>query len=44
MKVYCAWCGEYLGRKNGQGVTGVSHGICADCFEKIKKTISLKAR
>ena len=29
--VLCAWCGKHLGTKDGQGVSGVSHGMCAEC-------------
>ena len=31
MKIVCAWCGKPMGEKPG---VGVSHGICADCYEK----------
>ena len=30
----CAWCGLYLGYKDGQGQTGLSHGLCGEC-EKV---------
>lgn len=32
----CAICGRYLGNKDGQGVHGVSHGLCPECAEKMK--------
>jgi len=32
--VVCAWCGKKLGRKNGVGQSGVSHGICLECQQK----------
>ncbi len=31
--VMCAWCGRYIGEKDGGGTSGVSHGICEDCAE-----------
>ena len=36
MKVICAWCGKSMGEKEGEGVEGVSHGICEECLEKLK--------
>ncbi len=30
--VVCAWCNKPVGRKQGHGVTGVSHTICPDCL------------
>ena len=32
MKVVCAWCGRDLGKKDGEGVKGVSHGVCEKCL------------
>ena len=34
LKVQCAWCGAVIGEKDGKGVSGVSHGICSDCYSK----------
>ncbi len=31
IKVVCAWCQTDMGTKDGDGTTGVSHGICAAC-------------
>jgi hypothetical protein len=31
----CAWCGKPLGTKDGNGQTGVSHGICSECKAKL---------
>ena len=28
----CAWCGRRLPDIDGQGQTGVSHGLCEDCL------------
>ena len=33
--VKCAWCGKYLGVKDGKGVSGISHGICKECADKL---------
>ena len=30
----CAWCGELLEYKRGQGQSIISHGICPECMEK----------
>ena len=42
--VVCAWCGKKLGRKNGVGQSGVSHGICLECQQKRFPTISSQER
>ena len=34
IKIICAWCGKDMGEKDGGGITGVSHAICQECFEK----------
>lgn len=36
MTIICAWCGRVLGEKQGEGVT---HGICPDCFAKLRQEI-----
>ncbi len=35
MKIRCAWCGKDMGEKDGEGVEGVSHSVCEDCYEKL---------
>ena len=35
--VTCAWCGKHLGTKDGKGQSGISHGICATCRDKMLK-------
>ena len=30
----CAWCGEVLEYKRGQGQSIISHGICHECIEE----------
>jgi len=32
----CAWCGKPMGEKDGGGVEGVSHTICAECDAKVR--------
>lgn len=32
--VMCAWCGKVIGKKNGQGQSGISHGMCPECSAK----------
>lgn len=34
IQVACGWCGKSLGEKDGEGQSGVSHGICPTCSEK----------
>ena len=36
MKIVCAWCGKDMEEKNGNYEDGVSHGMCEECFTKIK--------
>jgi len=33
----CGYCGELLGVKDGEGVSGLSHGICGECKIKVMK-------
>ena len=37
LTVICAWCGKDLGTKDGKGTTGITHGICKECAEKLKE-------
>jgi len=37
IKVVCAWCGKYIGEKDGEGQEGVSHGMCQECYEKVRR-------
>ena len=32
MKIVCAWCGRFLGEKDGGGVEGISHSVCEQCL------------
>jgi len=35
MTSICAWCGKVLGKKEGYGQSGITHGICPECASKI---------
>lgn len=35
MKIECAWCGKNMGEKDGEGIEGVSHSVCEECYEKM---------
>ena len=35
MIVECAWCNSILGEKDGCGLTGITSGICDECFARI---------
>ena len=42
MKVACAWCGKYLGKKEPLENKRVTHTICKKCGEKeLKKAIEI---
>ena len=36
MKIVCSWCGRGTGEKDGEGVEGISHGICGDCVVRLE--------
>ena len=36
MEIRCAWCGKNMGEKDSEGIEEVSHGICEECFDKLK--------
>ncbi|MCH8864040.1 MAG: hypothetical protein IIB13_01575 [Chloroflexi bacterium] len=36
MKIVCAWCGKSLGKKDGRGEKGVSHGLCRECLARME--------
>ncbi len=38
LKIECAWCGRYMGERDGYGVEGVSHSICERCSAKLEGT------
>jgi len=35
LKIRCMVCKKYMGVKDGRGVTGTSHSICPDCWNKM---------
>jgi len=35
IEIICAWCGRHLGQKDGAGSSGVSHGVCPECYQKL---------
>ena len=35
MKVVCAWCGKDMGERDGEGVNGLSHSTCDECYEDL---------
>ena len=39
MKIVCAWCGKDMAERNGNHEEGVTHGMCEECFTKIKTKI-----
>jgi len=34
IQVVCMYCQKDLGTKDGKGVSGISHGICPECYDK----------
>lgn len=32
LKIACMYCKKDMGEKDGKGVTGISHGICRECW------------
>ena len=51
LKIVCSWCQKELGEKEGEGVDGISHGICDDCllhnfphlYDKIKGKLEVSS-
>ena len=37
LKIVCAWCGADMGEKDGEGVEGISHGMCEECEVKFER-------
>lgn len=33
MKIVCAWCNKAMGYKEDEGIEGVTHSICDECYE-----------
>lgn len=38
--ITCAWCNAPMGSMDGQGVSGVSHGACQPCVDKMLAEIA----
>ena len=37
LKVICAWCGKFMGTKEGGNSTKeITHSICCECSKKLK--------
>ena len=39
IKIICSYCKKNMGQKDGEGQTGISHGICDECLEKVREEI-----
>jgi len=44
LKIVCAFCGRYMGEKDGNGVEGISHGVCYDCFREWQIKVNSRAK
>lgn len=44
LHITCAWCGRDLGTRDGQGVSGESHGCCDACVERYFPEAALEPR
>ncbi|MBA7626771.1 hypothetical protein ES703_34227 [subsurface metagenome] len=43
-RIVCAWCGDDMGEKEGDGVEGVTSSICGKCLVKHFPGIRLSIR
>ena len=43
LRVICAWCGKDLGTKDGEGTSGISHGICKECADRMLARIKRRS-
>ena len=34
LRIVCAWCGDDMGEKEGDGVAGVTSSICEKCLAR----------
>jgi hypothetical protein len=39
IKIVCAWCGKYMGEKEGDTPYPISHSICPECERKVRAEI-----
>ena len=44
MKIVCAWCGKYMGEKEGGDEGEISHGVCEECSGKFLKELDEEDR
>ena len=35
MRIVCARCNKDMGEQDGEGIGGVSHGLCQECLDKL---------
>lgn len=42
MKIVCAWCNKDMEEIDGEGVGGVSHGVCEECLKELLERIKRK--
>lgn len=34
LDIVCSWCGKVMGKKEGNGQSGITHSICPECSTK----------
>ena len=39
IKIICAWCGKEMGEKEGEGIEGISHGMCNKCAAEVQAKV-----
>ena len=39
MRIVCARCNKDMGEQDGEGVGGVSHGLCQECLDKLASEV-----
>ena len=39
IQVICAWCGKPMGKKEGETLHSITHGICPECAQKVQTEI-----
>ncbi len=44
IKIICAWCGKDMGEKEGEGIEGVSHGMCNECAAEVQAKSGVSTR
>lgn len=41
LQIVCSWCSKEMSAKDGEGESGISHGMCDDCLTKFDGDIRL---